>query len=258
MSEERKHEFKIKMEHDDILKILKSYCLNGWPNDKTKFPDSLKFFYKMKNEIFLEDEILFYNERIIVPLKMREQILKQLHESHFDITKTIKRAKEIVYWPNLNNDIIEIINRCSNCQLNVHKNKKEPLIPHEVPDKAFDKIGCDILEFENKNYLVVMDYYSKWIELTQMKGKQASNVIAELMQIFSRFGIPKIVIADNMPFGSFECTEFARKLDFKFVTSSPHYSKSNGLAERSVQISKNILRKTNNFIDLQKALIEYR
>lgn len=92
-----------------------------------------------------------------------------------------------------------------------------------------------------------------------MKGKQASNVIAELMQIFSRFGIPKIVIADNMPFGSFECTEFAKNLDFEFVNvnSSPHYPKSNGLAERFVQICKNMLTKTNNFIDLQKALLEY-
>lgn len=258
VSDERKNEFKIETEHDQNLKILKTYCMNGWPDDKTKCHETLKYYYKIKNEIFLEEEILFYNERIIVPLSMRKAILNQLHESHFGITKTIKRAKEIVYWPNLNNDIIEKIGECTICQLNAPKNQKEPLIPHEVPDKAFDKVGCDILEFENKNYLVVVDYYSKWIELSQMKGKQASNVNAELMQIFSHFGIPKIVIADNMPFGSYECTEFAKKLDFKIITSSPHYPKSNGLAERSVQICKNILRKTNNFFEMQKALLEYR
>lgn len=123
---------------------------------------------------------------------------------------------------------------------------------------AFEKIACDILEFKNKNYLVVVDYYSKWIEVIHMRGKQASNVIVELMQIFSRFGIPKIIIADNMPFGSYECAEFAKRMDFKFVTSSPHYPKSNGLAERSVQICKNILRKSKTIIELQNALLEYR
>lgn len=56
------------------------------------------------------------------------------------------------------------------------------------------------------------------------------------MKCFSDFGIPKIIVADNMPFNSIECKEFAKAIVSKFETSSPRYSQSNGLAERAVQI----------------------
>lgn len=258
VSDERKTEFRRETENDPTLKILKTYCQNGWPGDKSKCDDLAKFYFKMKSDIFLEDDMLFYEERIIIPIKMRDKILKQLHESHFGITKTLKRAKQTVYWPNMCNDITQMIGNCMECQKYAPKNQKEPMIPHEIPDKPFEKVACDILEYSGKNYLVVVDFYSKWIELKQMRGKTAREVNEKLMEIFCVFGRPKIIIADNMPFGSVECTEFANRMDIKFITSSPHYPKSNGLAERSVQICKNILKKTNNFFEVQNALLEYR
>lgn len=44
--------------------------------------------------------------------------------------------------------------------------------------------------------------------------------------LFSSFGIPKILIADNNPFNSFECREFSTECDFEIITSSPLYAKS--------------------------------
>lgn len=73
--------------------------------------------------------------------------------------------------------------------------------------------------------------------------------------MFATHGIPLEVYADNMPFGSKECFDFSKKWSFKFVTSSPRYPQSNGLAERAVQTAKNILRKTES---LQLSLLEYR
>lgn len=58
-----------------------------------------------------------------------------------------------------------------------------------------------------------------------------------------------------MPYSSYEYQRFAREYDFEFQTSSPGYSKSNGLAERFVQTAKNILKKSE---DLNVALMEYR
>lgn len=66
----------------------------------------------MRNEIFVEDGLLFLNNRMIVPSKMRQKILKQLHESHFGVTKTKKRAKDALYWPGLDEDIENMIGSC--------------------------------------------------------------------------------------------------------------------------------------------------
>lgn len=174
------------------------------------------------------------------------------------MTKTIQRARNSIFWPNIKNDIENITTNCKTCQLNAPRNHKEPMISHHIPDQAFKKIACDILEFKAKNYLVIVDFYSKWIELVKLQEKTASHINNKLMQIFATFGFPHVIISDNMPFGSFSCREFAHGNDIKIVTSSPNYAQSNGMAERAVQICKNILKKCSSEIEISKALLAYR
>lgn len=126
---------------------------------------------------------------------------------------------------------------------------------HEIPVLPFQKIASDILEYKGKSYLVVVDYLTKWLEIIVLKSKRSCDIIEEFKKIFATHGVPDIVIADNMPYSSYECQSFAKEYDFEFKTSSPKYPKSNGLAERFVQTAKNILNKSN---DLNVALMEYR
>lgn len=56
----------------------------------------------------------------------------------------------------------------------------------------------------------------------------------KLKEVFSQKGIPSVVIADYVPFGSYEFKTFPEKYKFKLITSSSHYHQSNGLAERGV------------------------
>lgn len=257
-TDERKTELQTETEKDAQLKQIKSYCVNDWPKDKEKCPPEIRYFYGLKDEILLDDGLLFYNERLIVPKKMHKLILNQLHEPHFGLTKTKQRARFSVFWQNINNDIEQIVINCRVCQENSRKERKEPMISHEIPNKPFSKIACDILEHKTKNYLVVIDYYSNWIELIKIKSKDSTVIIGELMKIFSAYGLPNVIIADNVPFGSNECREFAKKNDFKIVTSSPRYPQSNGMAERAVGICKDMLKKTNSENELMGALLAYR
>ncbi|UYV81475.1 K02A2.6-like, partial [Cordylochernes scorpioides] len=81
-----------------------------------------------------------------------------------------------------------------------------------------------------------------------------------LKRNFSIHGIPKVLETDNgRNYASREFNEFSNKWKFNHKTSSPHYPKSNGLAERAVQIAKNILRKCKQSgDDIQIALLNYR
>ena len=56
-------------------------------------------------------------------------------------------------------------------------------------------------------------------------------------------GIPLFFMSDNMPFISFDLKKIANEWGFELITSSPLYPKSNGLAERTVGIAKNMLKK---------------
>lgn len=155
VSDSRKNEFQKETEKDMHLSIIKKYCIIGWPKNKTKCKKEIRFYFKMRNEIILEDEILFYQERIMVPLTMRSEILKRLHESHFGIAKTRKRARDTVYWPGIDKDIEEMIGKCSICLHLAHKNQKEPLISHYIPNRPFEKIACDIFDFKGNYYTVL-------------------------------------------------------------------------------------------------------
>jgi hypothetical protein len=104
-----------------------------------------------------------------------------------------------------------------------------------------------------------MDYFSKWLELIQTPGKTAKEAILACKAVFARNGIPEKLRSDNMPFISSEFLSFAREWDFIVVTSSPLYPKSNGMAERAVQTSKNILKKAyEENTDMYYALLQYR
>jgi hypothetical protein len=253
MSENKKEEFRLHTKRDVILSDVCKYWMNGWKCKK--YEGELKVFYQIRNDLHVYKDMIFYNDRVVVPKRLREKMLKLLHEGHFGINRTYDRAREILFWPGMSMDIKKMIQNCKVCERYRYANVKEPLIAHEIPKLPFQKIASDILEFGGKSYLVIVDYLTKWLEIILLKSKQSCDIIETFKKVFATHGIPDIVIADNMPYSSYECQRFAKEYDFEFQTSSPGYPKSNGLAERFVQTAKNILKKSE---DVNGALMEYR
>jgi hypothetical protein len=120
--------------------------------------------------------------------------------------------------------------------------------------------ATDIFELNQKHYLIVVDYYSKYFEVAPLIDLTSRTVIQNMKNIFSRHGIPKKLISDNATqYSSAEFQEFAKYWEFIHTTSSPLYPKSNGLAERFVQTIKKLLIKAReNNTDWQLALLNFR
>ena len=151
------------------------------------------------------------------------------------------------------------VKKCPVCNRYSKGNQKELMIPHDIPNRPWEKLGADYFSFAGKDYLLVVDYYSKYPEVVCMSSKTAEATISKMKQIFSQHGIPNTVVADTIPFNSKTFKQFARKWDFSVVTSSPNYPQSNGLAERNVQTIKNLLKKVKEGMkDEQLALPEFR
>lgn len=257
ISDEKQDLFREETSKDPVLSKLLQLYKKGWPNSKSKLPDTIKPYFRNRSEIFVENDLIFLNHKLMVPQALRYEMLLKLHEPHLGITKTKVRARELLYWPGMSVDIENHIKNCWTCVQCRPESHNEPMISHDIPEIPFHKVGCDIFEYNRENFLIVIDYLSKWIEIEKIKTKTAADICSSWSKIFSRFGIPAIVIADNMPFGSYACREFASRWNFKIVTSSPNYPKSNGLAERGVQIAKNLLKKSSTLENFCISLLEY-
>ncbi|UYV68869.1 K02A2.6-like, partial [Cordylochernes scorpioides] len=242
-------------QEDTTLKAVVNYLEQGWP-DKKKMSPALLSYWHVKDELGFQNGLLMRSCRLVIPASMKLEILDKLHAGHFGITKTRLRARETVWWPGISEEIAETVRKCSVC-IQGAVSKHEPLIPTNFPTRPWQKIGMDLFKFENKWYLVVIDYYSRFPEVVQLDRLTASVVVRSCKSIFARHGVPETVVSDNgTQFGAArEFANFARQYGFTHVTSSPRFPQSNGMAEAGVKIAKLILKKNQ---DPSLGLLEYR
>ncbi|UYV71534.1 K02A2.6-like, partial [Cordylochernes scorpioides] len=242
-------------QEDTTLKAVVNYLEQGWP-DKKKMSQALLSYWHVKDELGVQNGLLMRSCRLVIPASMKLEILDKLHAGHFGITKTRLRARETVWWPGISEEIAETVRKCSVC-IQEAVSKHEPLIPTNFPTRPWQKIGMYLFKFENKWYLVVIDYYSRFPEVVQLDRLTANVVVRSCKSIFARHGIPETVVSDNgTQFGAArEFANIARQYGFTHVTSSPRFPQSNGMAEAGVKIAKLILKKNQ---DPSLGLLEYR
>ena len=189
---------------------------------------------------------------------MRNEILNKIHASHQGIEKSILRAKTCVYWPGINEDIEKIVKGCFTCQKYQNEQKKETMIPHEIPSRSWKVIGSDLFHVAGETYLLVADYHSKFPFIRKMHNTCTSQeVIHALKSLFGEHGIPERIISDNGPqYDSYAFKQFAKDWGFDHVTSSPTYAQSNGFIERTIQTVKKTLKKAKDSnTDIDMALL---
>ena len=253
-TEDRLHDIKVATARDPVLQLLAMYVTEGWPENDV-IPNKLHPYRKAADDLSVSKGVITYGDRIVIPPGMRTEILDKLHESHQGITKCREKAKAAVWWPGISQEINDMITACAVCQSQRPTQRHEPLIPSVLPSRPWERLGADLCEFQGRQFLVVVDYFSRWIEIKHLTSTTSVNVIVALKQMFSTHGIPDHLHSDNGPqFVSKEFEKFASSFDFKHTTSSPYMSQANGEAERAVQTAKNLLKQPN----FELALLNYR
>ncbi len=81
------------------------------------------------------------------------------------------------------------VTHCPECQKNTAPHR-EPLMPSKLPSYPWEKVGTDLFEMDKTTYLIVVDYFSQFIEVQKRSNTTASGVITALKAIFARHGIP--------------------------------------------------------------------
>ena len=260
VSDQKITELRTESNKDNDLLILKEYAQRGWPDKKQDCNPSVQAYWTFREEISCVDGILLKGDRIIVPKTLKESMLDKLHSAHFGVEKTTQRARQVLYWPGMTDDINKYISSCNVCAKYQQANAKEPMQSHEIPSRPWQKVATDIFTWNKRNFMVTVDYYSRFWEIDELNTTTSQAVIRKLSTHFARYGIPEILISDNgSQYTSQEFQEFCQSWDFQHITSSPGYSQSNGLAEKTVQTAKRILEKSkeSNSNPLI-AILEYR
>lgn len=117
-------------------------------------------------------------------------MLEKIHEAHMGIVKSKERARDILFWPGMAKQIEEVVQKCAVCNKHKNNNPREPLIPHPVPSRAWSKVGIDLFHFNNAEYIMCVDYYSKYPEISKLSGTTNKHIITALKSIFARHGVP--------------------------------------------------------------------
>ena len=165
------------------------------------------------------------------------------------------RVTSSVWWPGISQHLLQMIQQWQVCS-KMSVPRREPLLVTPVPEYPWRKVGTDLFELKGVHYLLIVDYFSRYPEITKLVSITSSAIIAALIAAFSRHGILDAVRSENGPqYLSQEFARFADSYAFKHVTSSPLFPQSNGEAERMVKTVKRLLEQSK---DPFMALLSYR
>ena len=114
-----------------------------------------------------------------------------------------------------------------------------------MPPHAWHTLGTDLFYWNKIDYLVIGDYFSKYLIMRRLPNSSTHVVIKELGLVFTELGRPFVLRSDNGPcYSSREFHNFLSFYQVDNVTSSPHHPQSNGFAEALVGITKKLMEKS--------------
>ena len=246
--------YRVAQGQDSTVMTLVSYCSSGRP-DKHQLKAEVKPYWEHRGKLTVNRGLLLFGGRIIVPKQLQAHTLEKIHQGHQGIERCRLRALSVVWWPGLTTDIETMVKQCHTCVKRA-RHYKEPMIAVDNPEYPCQRVGADLFELNRINYLVVVDYFSRYFEVAKLTSTASCAVIEAMKNIISRYGIPETLVSDNGPkFSATEMKDFSHSFRFQHVTSSPYYPQRNGQAERTVQTAKRLISAGD---DLAISLLNYR
>ncbi|XP_046450181.1 uncharacterized protein LOC124198394 [Daphnia pulex] len=214
---------------DSVMKKLRSQMVTGFPNDKCNLDLDIRPYWNVKDCLAIDesDDMIVVGPRVVIPQSVHADILRDLVQMHQGVTKTRQRARTSVYWPSIDNDIINATKNCEECTKHLLSLPPEPFMLRQPPTHPFEQII-----FSNCPYVVTF----------RDKNTTARQVVDYVRKFFSNVGAPLALWSDNGP--QFEAAEFWSFLadwDITALTSSPHYAQSNGRAESEINTMKSLI-----------------
>ena len=212
-----------------------------------KDPD-LKKFSGVYSGLHIENEVLYFGSRVVIPTVQHERLLWELHITHIGAVKMKETVRMYFWWPGITRDIDAVAAGCEGCRKYKKRPAPAPLCPWPFSKWPMERVHVDFFEYEGKMVLVMVDSFSKKIWTALMNtDTTTTKTLAVLYGWFcEETGFPTTVVSDNgSQFTSKEFGDKMSKWGVKHLLTPPYHPASNGLAERAVGIVKDRLKKMN-------------
>lgn len=242
---------------DPLLKRIKEAVLKGWKQDKAD--REFHQFFLRRESISIYDNCLMYGERVVIPRSLQLFVLKQFHIGHPGMNRMKAVMRSYVYWPFMDKAVEEYVVRCRRCAEVAKDPPKVESQPWPETTKPWVRLHVDYAgPISGQYFLVVVDSYSKWPEIYVVRRPSTSETLLHLRQLFGRFGTPNVLVSDNgTQFTSLEFAEFCKQNGIEHVRTPPYHPKSNGQAEKFVDILKRALLKMGGEGNVEEALQQF-
>ena len=142
---------------DEEYQQLIQTIQNGFPKKGQHTGKLITPYWKIRDELAVDGEIVIFGSRIVVPIAMRKEVLGKLHTSHQGIVRTQRRARQAVYWPGINSDITNMIESCKVCQEHLPSIAPGPILIEAIPSRVFEDISVDLFSHQNNHYMICVD-----------------------------------------------------------------------------------------------------
>ena len=137
--------------NDEVLAQVLKYVQTGLPPYISSVDYLLRSYWENRGLLTLVDNVLVYENRIVIPQSERLDVLQRLA-----ITKCRERAKQLVWWPGMTQRMAEMVRNCTTCR--IHANYvAEPLLPTEFPTRPWEHVGSDLFYSKQRWYLLLVD-----------------------------------------------------------------------------------------------------
>ena len=220
----------------------------------------------VRNELTYIGQVILRGTRIVIPNILRKRVLELAHEGHQGVVKMKERLRSKVWWPGVDKDAERKCRECYGCQLVTKETMPPPVKTTRMPERPWQDLALDLLGPmpTGESLLVLVDYFSRWVEVDVIKSTSSEAIIKCLDREFSRYGVPNTLRSDNGPNPvSAEMEEYLDEMGIKHRLTTPLWPRANGQVERQNRSLLKAMRVAHAEgrdwrLELNKFLLAYR
>lgn len=243
------------LEDEELQRVKEAVYSGDWDQVTTDYKTAT-----VRNDLSLYGELVLRGDRIVIPKQIREKVIKIAHMGHQGSTAMKAQLRSKVWFPQMDRAVDTVVRHCKPCKMTSIPDKPTPL-SRRIPTEPWQDIAIDFKEGlpDNISLLVVVCYTSRFVQIEPMKPATTQRVIGALLKMFSCFGIPRSITADNGPqFRAADFSKFCNSYGIHLNLSTPYWPEQNGAVERQMRnIGKRLKISAIQDTDWKTDLYEY-